>query len=252
MTPLCPRPALCHHFLPSLFRSVFKSAPSARQGAEAAGLSEPGPSLGPAALLRPLRTASSASRQSRACRGASKVGTQAGRAGFLRRGHATRRSPETAAVSPGKRARPAEEGSMQLRFARLSEHATAPTRGSARAAGYDLYSAYDYTIPPMEKAVVKTDIQIALPSGCYGRVAPRSGLAAKHFIDVGAGVIDEDYRGNVGVVLFNFGKEKFEVKKGDRIAQLICERIFYPEIEEVQVLDDTERGSGGFGSTGKN
>ncbi|ELW64196.1 Solute carrier family 12 member 1 [Tupaia chinensis] len=109
-----------------------------------------------------------------------------------------------------KRARPAEDGAMRLRFARLSEHATAPTRGSARAAGYDLYSAYDYTVPPMEKTLVKTDIQIALPSGCYGRVAPRSGLAAKHFIDVGAGVIDEDYRGNVGVVLFNFGKEKFE------------------------------------------
>ncbi|XP_048188947.1 deoxyuridine 5'-triphosphate nucleotidohydrolase, mitochondrial [Perognathus longimembris pacificus] len=160
---------------------------------------------------------------------------------------------ETVAGSPCKRTRAAEEGDMRrLRFVRLSEHATAPTRGSARAAGYDLYSAYDYTIPPMEKALVKTDIQIALPSGCYGRVAPRSGLAAKHFIDVGAGVIDEDYRGNVGVILFNFGKEKFEVKKGDRIAQLICERIFYPEIEEVQVLDDTERGSGGFGSTGKN
>ncbi|KAF2977762.1 hypothetical protein EK904_007730 [Melospiza melodia maxima] len=113
-------------------------------------------------------------------------------------------------------------------------------------------SAYDCVIPPMEKAVVKTDIQIALPSGCYGRVAPRSGLAAKHFIDVGAGVIDEDYRGNVGVVLFNFGKETFEVKKGDRIAQLICERIYYPELEEVETLDDTERGEGGFGSTGKN
>ena len=83
-------------------------------------------------------------------------------------------------------------------------------------------------------------------------IAPRSGLAAKHFIDVGAGVIDEDYRGNVGVVLFNFGKEKFEVKKGDQIAQLICERIFYPETEEVQILDGTERGSGGFGSTGSN
>ncbi|XP_012865738.1 PREDICTED: deoxyuridine 5'-triphosphate nucleotidohydrolase, mitochondrial isoform X1 [Dipodomys ordii] len=159
---------------------------------------------------------------------------------------------ETPASSPCKRTRPAKEGNMRLRFVRLSEHATTPTRGSARAAGYDLYSAYDYTIPPMEKALVKTDIQIALPSGCYGRVAPRSGLAAKHFIDVGAGVIDEDYRGNVGVILFNFGKEKFEVKKGDRIAQLICEQIFYPEIEEVQVLDDTERGSGGFGSTGKN
>ncbi|XP_065589969.1 deoxyuridine 5'-triphosphate nucleotidohydrolase, mitochondrial [Cyrtonyx montezumae] len=146
----------------------------------------------------------------------------------------------------------AEEPSVRLRFTKLSDNARAPSKGSARAAGYDLYSAYDCVIPPMEKAVVKTDIQIALPSGCYGRVAPRSGLAAKHFIDVGAGVIDEDYRGNIGVVLFNFGKEAFEVKKGDRIAQLICERIFYPELEEVQALDDTERGEGGFGSTGKN
>ncbi|NP_001232536.1 deoxyuridine 5'-triphosphate nucleotidohydrolase, mitochondrial isoform X2 [Taeniopygia guttata] len=156
--------------------------------------------------------------------------------------------------SPSKRQKgsgPAEV-SARLRFTKLSENAFAPSRGSARAAGYDLYSAYDCVIPPMEKAVVKTDIQIALPSGCYGRVAPRSGLAAKHFIDVGAGVIDEDYRGNVGVVLFNFGKETFEVKKGDRIAQLICERIYYPELEEVEALDDTERGEGGFGSTGKN
>uniref|UniRef100_A0A5F8GW72 Deoxyuridine 5'-triphosphate nucleotidohydrolase n=1 Tax=Monodelphis domestica TaxID=13616 RepID=A0A5F8GW72_MONDO len=125
------------------------------------------------------------------------------------------------AASPSKRSRPAqqEEGTpVRLRFARLSEHATAPSKGSARAAGYDLYSAYDYTIPAMEKALVKTDIQISLPPGCYGRVAPRSGLAAKHFIDVGAGVIDEDYRGNVGVVLFNFGKETFE---GKLIIQLI-------------------------------
>uniref|UniRef100_A0A8V0Z7C5 Deoxyuridine 5'-triphosphate nucleotidohydrolase n=1 Tax=Gallus gallus TaxID=9031 RepID=A0A8V0Z7C5_CHICK len=141
--------------------------------------------------------------------------------------------------SPSKRQKgsAAGEPSARLRFTKLSENACAPSKGSARAAGYDLYSAYDYVIPPMEKAVVKTDIQIALPAGCYGRVA---------------GVIDEDYRGNVGVVLFNFGKETFEVKKGDRIAQLICERIFYPELEEVQALDDTERGEGGFGSTGKN
>ncbi|NXT47533.1 DUT protein, partial [Pluvianellus socialis] len=156
--------------------------------------------------------------------------------------------------SPSKRQKGSapEEPAARLRFTKLTENAFAPSRGSARAAGYDLYSAYDCVIPPMEKAVVKTDIQIALPSGCYGRVAPRSGLAAKHFIDVGAGVIDEDYRGNVGVVLFNFGKETFEVKKGDRIAQLICERICYPELEEVQALDDTERGEDGFGSTGKN
>ncbi|XP_074901332.1 deoxyuridine 5'-triphosphate nucleotidohydrolase, mitochondrial isoform X1 [Buteo buteo] len=156
--------------------------------------------------------------------------------------------------SPSKRQKGSVPGepTARLRFTKLSENASAPSRGSAGAAGYDLYSAYDCVIPPMEKAVVKTDIQIAIPSGCYGRVAPRSGLAAKHFIDVGAGVIDEDYRGNVGVVLFNFGKETFEVKKGDRIAQLICERICYPELEEVQTLDDTERGEGGFGSTGKN
>uniref|UniRef100_A0A3Q2XBK1 Deoxyuridine 5'-triphosphate nucleotidohydrolase n=2 Tax=Hippocampus comes TaxID=109280 RepID=A0A3Q2XBK1_HIPCM len=156
-------------------------------------------------------------------------------------------------VSPLKRRRgnPAEERSV-LRFAKLSEHATTPTRGSTKAAGYDLYSAYDYSIDPMDKAVVKTDIQIAVPHGCYGRVAPRSGLAAKHFIDVGAGVVDEDYRGNVGVVLFNFGKEKFKVKKGDRVAQLVCERIVYPELVEQEKLDDTERGAGGFGSTGSN
>ncbi|XP_061739814.1 deoxyuridine 5'-triphosphate nucleotidohydrolase, mitochondrial isoform X1 [Nerophis ophidion] len=152
--------------------------------------------------------------------------------------------------SPAKKSR-TEERSL-LRFAKLSEHATAPSRGSSKAAGYDLYSAYDYSIGPLDKAVVKTDIQIAVPHGCYGRVAPRSGLAAKHFIDVGAGVVDEDYRGNVGVVLFNFGKETFEVKKGDRIAQLVCERICYPDLVEQKTLDDTERGAGGFGSTGSN
>uniref|UniRef100_A0A8D0EAA3 Deoxyuridine 5'-triphosphate nucleotidohydrolase n=1 Tax=Salvator merianae TaxID=96440 RepID=A0A8D0EAA3_SALMN len=157
------------------------------------------------------------------------------------------------ASSPSKKfkvSRP-EEPNRRLRFCKLSENAFAPSRGSSRAAGYDLYSAYDCEIPASGKAVVKTDIQIALPAGCYGRVAPRSGLAANHFIDVGAGVIDEDYRGNIGVVLFNFGKEPFKVKKGDRIAQLICERIYYPELEEVEVLDETERGSGGFGSTGQ-
>ncbi|XP_058244335.1 deoxyuridine 5'-triphosphate nucleotidohydrolase, mitochondrial isoform X1 [Hemibagrus wyckioides] len=159
-------------------------------------------------------------------------------------------------VSPVKRSRTEEvkesRGSIMLKFAKLSEHATAPTRGSAKAAGYDLYSAYDYSIAPMDKAIVKTDLQIAVPAGCYGRVAPRSGLAAKHFIDVGAGVVDEDYRGNVGVVLFNFSKETFEVKKGDRVAQLVCERICYPDLQELETLDETERGAGGFGSTGRN
>ncbi|KAL5019961.1 hypothetical protein ScPMuIL_002853 [Solemya velum] len=154
--------------------------------------------------------------------------------------------------SPSKKLRTMPLDSVILRFAKLTENAFSPTRGSKLAAGYDLYSAYDYVVPARGKQIAKTDIQIALPEGCYGRVAPRSGLAAKHFIDVGAGVIDRDYRGNVGVVLFNFGEADFEVKKGDRIAQLLCERIYVPDLQEDLSLEDTERGHGGFGSTGKN
>lgn len=137
-----------------------------------------------------------------------------------------------------------------LRFAKLTEQALEPVRGSAKAAGLDLRSAYDLVVPARGKALVKTDLQIQVPNGSYGRVAPRSGLALKNFIDVGAGVVDEDYRGNLGVVLFNHSDQEFEVKRGDRIAQLICERIFYPELEQVDKLDETQRGEGGFGSTG--
>ncbi|WIF29969.1 dUTPase [Orf virus] len=137
-----------------------------------------------------------------------------------------------------------------LQVVRLSQNATIPARGSSGAAGLDLCSAQDCVIPPHCSRVVFTDLLIKPPSGCYGRIAPRSGLAVKHFIDVGAGVIDEDYRGNVGVVLFNFGNSDFEVKKGDRIAQLICERISCPVVQEVNCLDNTDRGDSGFGSTG--
>lgn len=99
--------------------------------------------------------------------------------------------------------------------------------------------------------MVPTDLSIACPPGTYARIAPRSGLAAKNFIDVGAGVVDADYRGNVTVILFNFGKSEFVVKKGDRIAQLILEKIAMAEVEETEGdLDVTTRGEGGFGSTG--
>ena len=96
---------------------------------------------------------------------------------------------------------------------------------------------------------MKTDIRVAIPEGCYGRIAPRSGLAWKHSIDVGAGVVDSDYRGNVCVILFNFSDEDFIVSKGDRIAQLICERIALTQLFESK-LDQTERQDNGFGSTG--
>lgn len=95
---------------------------------------------------------------------------------------------------------------------KLSEFAQLPTRGSEGAAGYDLFAAHDTIIPAKGKALVPTDLSIALPEGTYGRVAPRSGLAVKHFLDVGAGVVDRDYRGPLGVVLFNFSdKVRFQL-----------------------------------------
>jgi dUTP pyrophosphatase len=100
--------------------------------------------------------------------------------------------------------------------------------------------------------MVSTGIAIGIPNGTYGRVAPRSGLAAKHGIDVGAGVIDPDYTGEVKVILFNNSDNDFEIKKGDRIAQLILEKVLTPEIKELGELAKTLRGEGGFGSTGTN
>ncbi|KAI8836783.1 dUTPase-like protein [Chytriomyces cf. hyalinus JEL632] len=142
----------------------------------------------------------------------------------------------------------AHTATLQVKL--LSSKGRLPARGSVGAAGYDLFSAKDVTIPANGRAIVPTDISIAVPFGTYGRVAPRSGLAVKHFLDVGAGVIDADYRGPVGVVLFNFGTADFQVKEGDRVAQLILEKIETAQIDHVQELDETVRGAGGFGSTG--
>ncbi|KAL8087765.1 hypothetical protein AgCh_037788 [Apium graveolens] len=137
-----------------------------------------------------------------------------------------------------------------FRVKKLSEKAILPSRGSPLSAGYDLSSASEIKVPARGKALVPTDLSIAVPEGTYARIAPRSGLAWKHSIDVGAGVIDADYRGPVGVILFNYSDVDFEVKAGDRIAQLIIEQIVTPEVTEVDDLDLTVRGAGGFGSTG--
>ena len=138
-----------------------------------------------------------------------------------------------------------------LKCVKLSPHAIIPTRGTYRAAGHDLYSAHDYSISAGDKMLVQTDLQMAIPPGCYGRIASRSSLTHQHSIEVGAGVIDQDYRGNVGIILFNFGKTDYKVKRGDRCAQLLLEQIYVPFVIEVERLEDTERGQGGFGSTGK-
>ena len=137
-----------------------------------------------------------------------------------------------------------------LKIVKLSENAFTPTKGSKHAAGFDLYSAYNYKLESKGKILVKTDIQIEVPFGTYGRIAPRSGIAWNNHIDIGAGVIDYDYRGNVGVVMFNHSKVPFVIKKGDRVAQLICEKIVYADIKVFDSLDETNRGNKGFGSTG--
>ncbi len=139
-----------------------------------------------------------------------------------------------------------------LLIKKLDPAAKLPTRGSAFSAGYDLYASKETVIPARGKGLVKTDLAIAVPAGTYGRVAPRSGLASKHFIDTGAGVVDADYRGPLMVLLFNHSDADFPVAAGDRIAQLVVERICTPEVVEVQELDESVRGAGGFGSTGTN
>ena len=137
-----------------------------------------------------------------------------------------------------------------LKFKKLNGMAFTAIRATPESAGLDLFSPKDYVVPRKGKIIVETDIGIELPYGCYGRIAPRSGLAVNHYIDVGAGVIDQDYRGNLGVVLFNFSDVDFHVKRGDRVAQLILERIFIPILEECHELNSAGRGNYGYGSTG--
>src|SRR6056300_294729 len=139
---------------------------------------------------------------------------------------------------------------MTLLVKKLNGSAYVPARGSPLAAGYDMCSSVDTTIKSGCRGLVDTGIAFTVPYGTYGRIAPRSGLAVKKGIQVGAGVIDRDYTGEVKVVLFNHGEEDFEIKKGDRIAQLIIEKIEMPEVKLVDELLVTERGEGGFGSTG--
>lgn len=133
----------------------------------------------------------------------------------------------------------------------IHPNAKLPTKGSKDAAGFDLYAAENVPIPAGTRAVVSLGIRMAIPPHHYGRIAPRSGLALKSGIDVGGGVVDADYRGEVKVILFNHGKEDFAVHAGDRVAQMIVTPC--PPFEMVAGPVDeagTERGVGGFGSTG--
>ncbi len=140
---------------------------------------------------------------------------------------------------------------ISIPIKKLSDKATIPTQGSSEAAGYDLYAAEDNVVYSMSRTLVKTNISIAIPEGYYGRIAPRSGLAFKHGIDVLAGVIDSDYRGDISVILFNTStNSEFKIKAGDRIAQIIIEKCHNVHWDIENELNDTDRKEKGFGSTG--
>jgi len=136
-----------------------------------------------------------------------------------------------------------------LAFQRLDDRAILPTRGSGAAAGLDLYSIEELKLEPGERRLARTGLSVAIPEGFYGRVAPRSGLAVKHGLDVMAGVIDADYRGELQCLIVNSGSSQVNLPAGSKICQLIIERIITPQAVWSDQLNATARGAGGFGST---
>jgi dUTP pyrophosphatase len=133
----------------------------------------------------------------------------------------------------------------------LNAGAALPEYGSAAAAGADLRASEALVIAPRGRAAVPTGLRLAIPRGHVGLVWPRSGLAVRHGIDTLAGVIDADYRGEVKVVLVNHGDEPFEVAAGDRVAQLLVQRVERAAFRAVSQVEATARGEAGFGSTGR-
>lgn len=127
-----------------------------------------------------------------------------------------------------------------------------PRYQTAGAAGMDVRAAQEYLLQPGETALIATGFSMAVPYGFEAQLRPRSGLALKHGITLlnSPGTVDSDYRGEVKVILTNLGKEAFPIKRGDRIAQMVIAHVEMVEIEEVEVLDETTRGAGGFGHSG--
>jgi dUTP pyrophosphatase len=137
-----------------------------------------------------------------------------------------------------------------LRFKQVDSRALLPTRGSSQSAGLDIYAIEDLTIGPGERVLARSGLAVAIPEGYYGRVAPRSGLATQKGLDTLAGVIDSDYRGEILCLLYNAGAESIKLPAQSKICQLIIEKIITPAAVWADEITDTDRGSGGFGSTG--
>lgn len=139
-----------------------------------------------------------------------------------------------------------------LNVKRLNEDAILPNYAHRGDAGLDIYSVEEYEINPGERVLVKTGIAIELPENTEAQIRPRSGLALKHGITLlnTPGTIDEGYRGEIGVIVINLGQEIFKVTKGMKIAQMVIKPILTVQVKEIKELTDTDRGIGGFGSTG--
>ncbi|MBT3578178.1 dUTP diphosphatase, partial [archaeon] len=139
-----------------------------------------------------------------------------------------------------------------IKFKKIHAEAVIPKYAKLGDAGLDLYSIEETAILPGEHKLVKTGLQMQIPPGFEAQVRPRSGLALKNKVTVlnTPGTVDSGYRGEIGVILMNHGKEPFKVNKQDRIAQIVIAKHETPEIQEVKELDNSERGEGGFGSTG--
>jgi len=142
---------------------------------------------------------------------------------------------------------------MKIEIKKLSEKAIIPVYQNPGDAGLDLCSIEEYSLHPNETKLIKTGLAISLPDGIEAQIRPRSGLALKHSITVlnTPGTIDSGYRGEVSIILINHGKETFYITPGMRIAQMVIAPVLRAEIEEVESLDETQRGTGGFGSTGE-
>ena len=144
---------------------------------------------------------------------------------------------------------------MSISIKKLSTHAFIPTKGSENAAGYDLYSPCDIILAPKQNEIIWTDIAMCLPlpeyfTGLYGQILGRSSLSQNGIL-VMPGVIDADYRGNIGIHLYNLTDQFYFIHKGDRIAQIIIQCIYLTNLLETRNLPQTKRGKAGFGSTGK-
>lgn len=139
-----------------------------------------------------------------------------------------------------------------MKIKKIKDNAIIPKYAHQGDAGVDLYSIEDYLLKPSERVLVSTGIKISIPKGYEAQIRPKSGLALNHGISIvnTPGTIDADYRGEIGIITINLGKEDFKIEKGKKIAQMIFNKVEEAEFEEVEELENTTRGEGGFGSTG--